>query len=93
MSMSTIYRDMTHTDHEHEARTHAFSAGWSDASFEDAYGDTSRAEMPERFEDVREVWSAAYEEGREDYDATEEDEAIYGHDWRGGSDDDATEED
>lgn len=85
MPIPTVYRHYTHTDAEHEARVNGTSAGWTDASFEDAYGDASRQARPDRFDapHLASVWDEAYQDGRDSFDSMQEDEAIYGHDWRG----------
>jgi len=81
--MSTIYRDANHTDHEHEAREHGFNRGYDHANYVDTYGWTQEPKLPERFADVADVWRNAYQEGKEDFAATQEEEDIYGHDWKG----------
>lgn len=82
MPIPSITRYAHHTDHEHEARQNGFNAGWDHANYVNAYGATEDTSLPDRFSDVAEVWREAYQEGKDEFAASEEDEAIYGHDWR-----------
>lgn len=81
--MNNITRYAYHTDHEHDARQHAVDAGWDHASYVDAYGVDTETEMPARYADVADVWHEGYQEGKDDFEATQAEEAMYGHDWRG----------
>lgn len=83
MPMSTVYRDMHHTDHEHAARVNGFGAGYDHANYVDNVTSMPDATVPSEYADVAAVWDEAYQDGKDDYAATEEDEATYGHDWRG----------
>lgn len=85
MSYGEIYRDANHTDAEHEARQAGHSAGWDHANFVGAYGPAEDSEPQGQYEEHADVWRAAYEEGKADYEGMKEDEGIYGHDWHGES--------
>ncbi|TDC92369.1 hypothetical protein E1161_13435 [Saccharopolyspora aridisoli] len=81
MAMGTVYRDFRHSDHEHEARENGFNAGYDQANYVDAYGPTPETEMPERFAEVAQIWTDAYEEGKDDFETVQSAEEMYGHDW------------
>jgi hypothetical protein len=84
MPMSTIYRIHTDSDREHAARVAGIHAGYSHANYaENVNPNTPDTTMPEEFADVADSWQSGYEEGKDDYAASQEEEEMYGHDWRG----------
>jgi hypothetical protein len=74
MPMSDIYRIHTDSDREHAARENGFNAGYAHAN----YADNVNPDVPDT-----DSWQSGYEEGKHDYAASEEEEEMYGHDWRG----------
>lgn len=78
MSLPTIARHFSHTDHEHCARLNGFEAGYDHANYVEGCGPTPDTELPVRFADVAEVWVDSYQEGKDAFVCDVEDGEIVG---------------
>ncbi len=84
------FRDASHTDAQSEAYAAGHSAGWDHANFVEAYGATEDSEPQGQYEAHADIWREGYAEGVSAFEALQDDEATYGHDWRGESGDEST---